>query len=281
MREDDNFLEPAGFIRAEFQEDFQSLGTIWRSIAGRIARQIQIEWSTTDWDLEVEYDFNISEFLDSFVFDKDESPLLICFDEVDRVFDSPIRSEFFASVRSFYNSGAVEPSWKKIRWLLGTSSEPSFFIEDLTQSPFNIGLREELSTFTPEEVAELARRHGLPQDRHSLDKIMDYVGGRPYLVHLLLYQLARNPGTHDQLFDAQTAGGGVFQRHLHPYLSLFQQQPELAKAMADVINGEGCDDVKLAERLEAAGLVRRDEHRNVVPLCQLYIEFFNREMGRE
>ncbi|MBI1928935.1 AAA-like domain-containing protein, partial [Candidatus Poribacteria bacterium] len=160
-------------------EDFQSLSTIWRAIAIQITDQLQLEgWNSTGWQVEGNYDRNFSRFLDGFVFDADERPLLTCLDEVDRVFNAPIRTEFFASIRAFYNRGAIDPSWKKVRWLLGTSSEPSFFIEDLTQSPFNIGLRTELNIFTPEVVAEFALRHGLTPDCNTLDQIMDYVGGR-------------------------------------------------------------------------------------------------------
>jgi len=259
-------------------ENLESLDTAWCSIAVHIAEQLPLEgWDATDWQLDGRHDRNFSRFLD-YVFDESEIPLLICLDEVDRVFKSQVKSEFFSSVRAFYNRGAFDPSWKKVRWLLGTSSEPSFFIEDLTQSPFNLEPRVELSAFTPKEVAEFARRHGLRVADDTINNIMTYVGGRPYLVHSLLYHLVRKPESRDQLFDAQTAGGGVFRDHLHRYLMQFQQEEELAGAMKSVISGQGCKDVRMASRLEAAGLVCRDENQKVVPLCGLYAEFFRKEL---
>ncbi len=119
--------------------EFQSLSTIWRAIAIAIAEQLQLDdWDDTTWQLDGSYTRQVSQFLDRSVFEVEKTPLLICLDEVDRVFHTPIRSEFFASLRAFYNRGALDPTWKQVRWLLGTASEPSFFIEDLTQSPFNI-----------------------------------------------------------------------------------------------------------------------------------------------
>lgn len=165
-----------------------------------------------------------------------------------------------------------------MRWVLSTSSEPSFFIDDLSQSPFNIGQRVNLSAFTIEEIHTFARSHGLDLDHQTLSYIMDYVNGRPYLVHLLLYHLTQEPESRHQLFDAQTAGGGIFRDHLRRYLIQFQREEVLAEAMKRVIRGDGVSDARLEERLEAAGLVRRDANQRLVPFCQLYAEFFSNEL---
>jgi hypothetical protein len=54
-----------------------------------------------------------------------------------------------------------------------------------------------------------------------------------------------------------------------------QKEPELANAIKKIIKGEKCDDLRLVERLEAAGLVRRDDKQNVMIFCQLYNDFFS------
>jgi hypothetical protein len=48
--------------------------------------------------------------------------------------------------------------------------------------------------------------------------------------------------------------------------------------MRRVIAGQGCDDIRMTNRLEAAGLVRWNEARHVVPLCELYAEFFGQTL---
>jgi hypothetical protein len=257
----------------------QSLAVIWRTIAVRIAKQLHMKtWDISDWNEEIEYDENISRFFENFVSEHNEIPILLCFDEVDRVFKTPIKSGFFASIRSFYNSGAIDPVWENVRWLLVTSSEPRFFIEDLSQSPFNIGMQIELSTFTSEEVATFAHRHALTLSTKELDEIMLYVGGHPYLTHLLIYHLVHNSESRAKLFDPHTAGGGIFRDHLHRYLIQFQQEEKLAEAMRSIINGESCKDIKLVDRLESAGLVRWDKDQKIIPLCRLYAEFFEKEL---
>ena len=266
------FVDFQSFTR----ENMSSQNALWCSIAEEIAGHLRIEdWQSGEWDDNGSYDRNISRFLDRYVFAENETPLLLCLDEVDRVFKSPVMSDFFSSVRAFWNRGARDPSWKKVRWLLSTSSEPGFFITDLSQSPFNIGSRVELGAFTPDEVEKFAKRHGLVPNNDMVSRIMRYVGGRPYLVHLLLYHLALNDRPVDQLFTASTE---IFREHLSRFLKQFQQEPDLAKAMKRVVDDEGCRDLKTAERLQAGGLVTPDINRKVVCACDLYKEFFGREL---
>jgi hypothetical protein len=262
-------------FQALSNKNLESLGAIWRAIASAMVDQLGLAALKSEtWETESAYDRNLTQFFDSAVFVSDKTPVLLCLDEVDRVFSSPLKSVFFSSLRAFYNRGAWDPAWKNVRWLLSTSSEPSFFIKDLNQSPFNIGLRVELGSFTDEETAEFARRHGLSSDTALIERIMDYVGGRPYLVHLLLYHLAMRPNSQEHLFDVRSAGGGIFLDHLKRYQAQFQQAHGLSAAMKRVIDGEGCNDVVIADRLEAAGLVKRDATLKVICHCSLYKDYF-------
>jgi hypothetical protein len=254
---------------------FESMDAIWRSIAQHIVDQLMLdEGEFADWKAESGYNRNFTRFLNRVVFEPDATPLLLCLDEVDRVFSAAVRSEFFAAIRAFYNRGAMDRNWKNVRWMLGTSTEPAFFIENMTQSPFNIGYRLELNCFTPAQVDAFARRHGISLTPETLDRIMRYLGGRPYLVHLLLYHWVRKPADREKLFDAQTAGNGVFKDHLHRFLMHFQQEPDMAECMQAIIAGKSCADLKMAARFESAGLVRRDENNRIAPLCDLYAAFF-------
>ncbi len=260
---------------------FRSQNQIWKTIAHIIAKQLQLDdWNGANWRSEASHDQNFSNFLSQYVFKIDETPLIVCLDEVDKVFSSPIKLDFFASVRAFYNRGAYDATWKKIYWLLSTSTEPSFFIDDLSQSPFNIGLRVTLGEFTSSEVEELTKHFGTSIKKTTIKKILNYTGGHPCLVHLLIYHLTQNPGLFDNIFDGKTAGGGIFREHLYRYLMQFQREKELGEAMKRVINGRGCKDAKLANRLESAGLVRRDLNQILIPFCLLYADFFKYELNR-
>ncbi len=266
-------------FQALSRDDHDSLDGLWHAIADHVARRLEHDDSKElYWKEGWRYDRNFERLLDSIVFRGSDNRLLLCLDEIDRVFRFEVSSEFFASVRSFYNRGAHDPTWKRVSWLLGTSSEPAFFIEDLTQSPFNIGFRAELPPFTEAQISEFAGRFGMPREIADPGRILAYVGGQPYLVHLVLHHLERGDVPPEQLFDTATAARTVFREHLLRFLLHFQQDEPLARAMKRVVAGKGCDNARLADRLEGAGLVQRDADEKLVPLCELYAEFFREEL---
>lgn len=78
------------------REDLQSLSTIWHAIAGHIAEQLQLQGQKAiAWESGSGYDRNFSCFLDHGAFDDNDTPLLICLDEVDRVFDWAYQGRVF------------------------------------------------------------------------------------------------------------------------------------------------------------------------------------------
>ncbi len=169
--------EPSRSVFIDFQalpnEAFLSLNSIWRTIATRIADQLQLDdRRDAHWQSGSNYDHNFSRFLDHFVFKNKNTPLLLCLDEVDRVFRADIRSEFFSVTRAFYNRGAIDTTWKKVRWILGTSTEPRFFFDDISQSPFNIATQVALKPFNRLQVNIFARRHGLRLEAAMLNRII-------------------------------------------------------------------------------------------------------------
>ncbi|NES68348.1 MAG: hypothetical protein F6K24_25495 [Okeania sp. SIO2D1] len=61
----------------------------------------------------------------------------------------------------------------------------------ITQSPFNVGVPIELPEFTVEQVLELAHCYSLDWNKTQALKLMEIIGGHPYLVQLALYFLER------------------------------------------------------------------------------------------
>jgi hypothetical protein len=90
--------------------------------------------------------------------------------------------------------------------------------------------------------------------------------------------MALNPKSLELFFDGQNAGGGIFLDHLNHYLKQFQKEPDLRKAMKRVMAGERCDDVRMADRLEAAGLAKRDPALKLVCHCRLYRDYFSKAL---
>jgi AAA-like domain len=202
-----------------------------------------------------------------------DNPLVLAMDEVERLFDTEFRSDFFGMLRSWHNQRATTPIWKRLDLALVTSTEPYQLIDNLNQSPFNVGQVIELEDFTPAQVADLNRRHGYPFNPREERQLINLLNGHPYLVRLALYLVGSHRLSIAELFANAISDNGPFSNHLRNHLFRLHDKRELVQGMLQVIRQNICEDERVFFRLRGAGLVRR-EGRAVFPRCQLYADFF-------
>src|SRR5207253_2671198 len=124
--------------------------------------------------------------------------------------------------------------WSRFTLAIAYALEAHLFITDVNQSPFNVGTRVPLEDFTPEQVADLNRRHGSPlRDNAEVARFRRLVSGHPYLVRRGLYEMA----THHidiAAFEAQAARDEwIYGDHLRRILVLLARDPELC----DIVRG--------------------------------------------
>ncbi len=219
------------------------------------------------------------------------NPVVLAMDEVERVFDTDFRSDFFGMLRSWHNSRATSQVWKQLDLALVTSTEPYQLIDNLNQSPFNVGQVIDLEDFTALQVADLNRRHGSPLNPSEERQLMALLNGHPYLVRLALYEIASQRLTTAEVFTHATADKGIFSNHLRNHLFRLHNKPELVQGMLQVIRQQTCEDEGVFFRLRGAGLVRRQgrvvlpraglvrrQGRVVLPRCQLYADYFRENL---
>ena len=218
-----------------------------------------------------------SRYLQRYLLKELGSPLVLAMDEVESVFDTEFRSDFFSMLRSWHNNRAMTPIWKQLDLVLVTSTEPYQLIENLNQSPFNVGQVLELSDFPVEQVADLNDRHGRPLTRSQVEQLMVLLGGHPYLVRRSLYLVASGQLTVEALFAEATADRGPFGDHLRYHLFRMNDKRDLIEGLLQVIRDQSCPDERVFFRLRGAGLVRRDR-QTVLPRCQLYADYFQEHL---
>jgi hypothetical protein len=207
-----------------------------------------------------------------------ETPLVLAMDEVESVFDTDFRSDFFGMLRSWHNSRATTPIWRQLDLVLVTSTEPYQLIANLNQSPFNVGQVLELVDFSAEQVATLNQQHGSPFNLRQVSQLMDLLAGHPYLVRRALYLVASQQITVSDLFTQAIADRGPFGDHLRYTLFRMNDKPDLVQGMLQVIRSQSCSDERVFFRLRGAGLVRR-ERAAVLPRCQLYANYFGEHLN--
>jgi hypothetical protein len=205
------------------------------------------------------------------------APVVLAMDEVDSILDTDFRTDFFGMLRSWHNNRAKDPAWNRLDLALVISTEPYQLIENLNQSPFNVGEVIELADFQPEHVTELNRRHGNPLTESEVDRLIALVGAHPYLVRRALYLVADKRYSGASLFASAHDDHGPFGDHLRYHLFRLQEQPAQVRALLQIIDRNSCADENLFNRLRGAGLVRREGQR-VVPRCRLYAQFFKERL---
>jgi len=229
------------------------------------------------WGLPLGNSQRCTRYMQRYLLKELGSPLVLAMDEVESVFDTEFRSDFFGMLRSWHNNRASTPIWKQLDLALVTSTEPYQLIENLNQSPFNVGQVIELSDFPAEQVADLNDRHGKPLNRSQVERLMALLGGHPYLVRRSLYLVSSGQWTVADLFAEAVADRGPFGDHLRYHLFRMNDKKDLIQGLLQVIRNQTCPDERVFFRLRGAGLVRRDR-QTVLPRCQLYAEYFQEHL---
>jgi hypothetical protein len=121
--------------------------------------------------------------------------VVIFIDEIDAVRSLPFSTdEFFAGIREFYNRRTQDPELIRLTFCLLGVATPSDLIRDTRTTPFNIGVRVELSDFTFEEAAPLASGlcSDLEKGRQLIGRILYWTGGHPYLTQRLCQAVSKD-----------------------------------------------------------------------------------------
>jgi AAA-like domain len=184
-----------------------------------------------------------------------------------------LAADFFGLLRAWHEEAKNRDIWKKLRLVVVHSTEV-YVPMDINQSPFNVGLPIELLEFTPQQVRDLAKLHGLDW-QGEVDRLMAVVGGHPYLIRLALYHIARQDLTLDELLATAPTEAGLYGDHLRRHLWNLQQQPELERSMRSVIMDAHSVRLEssLAFKLHSMGLVNL-KGNEVIPRIQLYRQYF-------
>jgi WD40 repeat protein len=123
-------------------------------------------------------------------------------DEIDIVRSLPFSAdEFFAGIREWYNRRrSGDPAADRLTFCLLGVATPSELIQDVRNTPFNVGTRVHLLDFTPDEMRTLVP--GLTGNgggrteadaARLLERVAHWTNGHPYLTQRLCRALAEDP----------------------------------------------------------------------------------------
>lgn len=251
-----------------------SLEALLRYFAWKIARILACEAKPEPWDASLGHKEMLTTFIEDAVLNDADSETLLVLAEVDRVFEFPYRDDFFALIRGWHNRRATHTQWAPVSLLLAHSTDPTLWIQDINQSPFNVGEHIQLEDFTAGQIRALAARHGLALATPDVAALHVLTGGHPYLVRQGLYHLATGrfdlPGLTAEACDER----GPFGDHLRQLRWRLHRDETLNPALQQILRTRRCEREDHFIRLKAAGLVRGETCREAEMRCDLYKRYF-------
>ncbi|MBN4004939.1 AAA-like domain-containing protein [Nostoc sp. LPT] len=273
-----------GLQRADSQV-FTSLEKFLRWFCANVSRQLNLEIRLDDyWDEDIGSKVSCTLYLQEYLLEKIDAPVVLALDEVNRVFEYPeISRDFLPLLRSWYEDASELEIWQKLRLVVVHATE-AYIPLDINQSPFNVGLPIKLPEFSLEQMQELAVRHGLDwvKGEKGLEKLAPLramIGGHPYLARLALYNLGNQTVTLEQLLKEAPTIAGIYSNYLRHHLANLQKHPELAIALKRVVTSPTSVQLEAiaAYKLESMGLVKL-EGNQAMPSCELYQLYFREQL---
>lgn len=260
----------------------ESLDRLCRFLAHKMTRAFRTAIKPDDvWDEDLGPKESLTLFIEDAVLQAGETPVLLCLDEADRVFERPFRDDFFTAVRGWHNKRAEDDIWKRFNLVVVHSTNATLWIQEVRNSPFNVGHRLRLAGFDTDQTAELNRRHGEPlRSATDVAQVTLLLGGQPYLMRHAFYTLATVGGSLADLDREAASDRGPFGDHLRQHVVYLRRDERSMRAMKAVLRGHGCDDEVDFERLTAAGLVRGESRGAAEPACELYRRYFQQHLER-
>ena len=212
-------------------------------------------------------------FMEKYVLPSFDEPIVLAMDEADTLLQTDFYKDVFGLLRSWHNRRASRETWEKLNMVLVISTEPYLLIDDIHQSPFNVGLHLGLTDFDEAQVRDLNLRHGSPLTESDLPRFMALFNGQPYLTRLALYRMVADGMSWTDLSQQAPADDGPFGDHLRHQYWIIHDKPALRNALRDIIRTQCCPDEVSLFRLLRAGLIKGSGD-SYTCRCGLYRMYF-------
>lgn len=161
------------------------------SLLDRIAGDLDMYEACEAWWIAHEKLTPVSRFvgfIEQVVLEKTTQPIVIFIDEIDTVLSLNSQEfntdDFFAVIRSFYNSRDVNPNYNRLNFTLLGVASPDELMRDPARTPFNIGMPIHLENFIFDESKYVLTQgfSSITDEPEKLLKaIFEYSNGHPYL----------------------------------------------------------------------------------------------------
>ena len=241
-------------ISAELGIDEAKIDQHWNSIRSNVA--------------------NCERYLEEYIIPTVGVPFVLAIDEVRRMTRCDFRYNFFGMLRTWHNNRAEASSnFRQMSLLLSGATNPDSLINTPHQSPFNVAHPILLEDFTLIQIRQLNDLYTSPLSHYELDRLVDLVGGHPFLTQLALHYLTIGQVDLQTLLQDAIEERSIFRSHLEQLaygVQTLRLREILSKACYQNYSNVPQSDYSFLRNL---GLVKQLNGK-IVPRNGLYKRFF-------
>lgn len=215
-----------------------------------------------------------SDYFEEYLLAKSSAPVVLALSGADRLFDhEEVSDDFFGMLRFWHERAKSIPIWQNLRQVISYSTDALLAINNLNQSPFNVGIEFTLNEFNREEIVGFAQMYDLDIDDKGINRLMRMIGGHPFLVHTAFHLISKGDYSLESLLQDAPKYDGPFGKHLQMQLENLNKNPEQAAVMKEIVERNYANDPIKCNKLKAAGLIK-GTLPEVKARCHLYKIFF-------
>jgi hypothetical protein len=210
-----------------------------------------------------------------------DDSLVLALDEMEKLFGKLWSERVFTMLRGWHERRAIHATepWNQLSMLLSYSTEPSLFITNPNQSPFNVGTRIIMRDFTVAEVTELNNRYGSPlRNQAEIDGFYALLDGHPYLSRCGLDAMAFSGARLETLAADTERAEGIFSEHLGTMLDNLNKEPDLREVVRQRLLGNRTGTDLSLYRLRRSGIMDGETVVDMRLRCKLYEDFLKRHL---
>jgi transcriptional regulator with XRE-family HTH domain len=220
--------------------------------------------------------YSCTAYFEDHLLKKLDKPLILVLEEIDSLFVyASVADDFLSLFRLWHEEAKNNNTWQKLHLIITYSTE-NYVPADLNTSPLiNVGTEILLPDFTPEQVLTLANKYQANLGKDELQKIINLVGGHPYLIQKAIYGITQKQLSLADFLETAATEAGIYGDHLRGHLLNLQEHPNLAAGMKKVVESSSPVDLGAAInwQLHSLGLVTFVQNA-VQPRYPLYSDYF-------
>jgi hypothetical protein len=164
--------------------------------------------------------------------------------------------------------------------VISYATEAHLFIQDLNQSPFNVGRHLQMQGFNLEQMDELNRRYDSPLvSPGEVRALSDLVSGQPFLTRRALDTVKRGAMDFPTLLAQADRDEGPFGDHLKRILVAVSQLPEVLEALRSSLENPQLRDAEGFHRLVSAGVMYQMGDNKIAFTCELYRRYLRMHLA--